>query len=181
MPMFSRRTWSPTRPTGAVPSQASRWPCFKRPPPSSCAHRTARPSCRRAATPACAAAPRPAGWTTPDWQLQTDRVNKLVLKLVPRYRGSFSTEHGLGQLKHHEMLLYKAPLEVDVMRWVRQALEPQGLMNAGKLLPLTRPALAPEMLCRCQPGGRTGVGPVGGDSRAAVQRHSQGGAAYLAD
>ncbi|MDO8248487.1 MAG: FAD-binding oxidoreductase [Rhodoferax sp.] len=78
---------------------------------------------------------RPAGWTTPDWQLQTDRVNKVVLDVVARLQGSFSAEHGLGQLKNHEMLLYKAPLEVDVMRRVKQALDPQNLMNPGKLLP----------------------------------------------
>ncbi|CAM3460890.1 FAD-binding oxidoreductase [Polaromonas hydrogenivorans] len=78
---------------------------------------------------------RPAGWTTPGWQLETDRVNAIVLDVVARYQGSFSAEHGLGQLKNHEMLLYKAPLEVDVMRRVKQALDPQGLINPRKLLP----------------------------------------------
>ncbi|MDB5929430.1 MAG: FAD-binding oxidoreductase [Polaromonas sp.] len=78
---------------------------------------------------------RPAGWTTPAWQLETDSVNKVVLDVVARYHGSFSAEHGLGQLKSHEMLLYKAPLEVAVMRRVKQALDPHGLMNPRKLLP----------------------------------------------
>ena len=78
---------------------------------------------------------RPAGWTTPGWQLETGRVNAIVLDVVARYQGSFSAEHGLGQLKNHEMLLYKAPLEVDVMRRVKLALDPQGLMNPRKLLP----------------------------------------------
>jgi FAD/FMN-containing dehydrogenase len=78
---------------------------------------------------------RPDGWSTPDWQLQTDRVNTLVLDVVARYSGSFSAEHGLGQLKNHEVALYKSPLEVAVMRSVKQALDPRGLMNPGKLLP----------------------------------------------
>jgi FAD/FMN-containing dehydrogenase len=78
---------------------------------------------------------RPAGWTTPDWQLESDRVNKVVLDVVARYQGSFSAEHGLGQLKNHEMALYKSPLEVAVMRSLKQALDPQGLMNPRKLLP----------------------------------------------
>ena len=78
---------------------------------------------------------RPEGWTTPDWQAESDRVNAIVLDVVARYAGSFSAEHGLGQLKAHEMALYKTPLEIDVMRRVKAALDPQGLMNPGKLLP----------------------------------------------
>lgn len=78
---------------------------------------------------------RPPGWSTPDWQAESDRVNALVLDVVARYQGSFSAEHGLGQLKNHEMALYKTPLEIDVMRRVKAALDPQGLMNPGKFLP----------------------------------------------
>ena len=78
---------------------------------------------------------RPEGWTTPAWQAESDRVNAIVLDVVARYAGSFSAEHGLGQLKAHEMALYKNPLEIDVMRRVKAALDPQGLMNPGKLLP----------------------------------------------
>ncbi len=79
---------------------------------------------------------RPAGWSTPDWQGESDRVNAIVLDVVARMRGSFSAEHGLGQLKNHEMALYKTALEIEVMRRVKQALDPQGLMNPGKLLPV---------------------------------------------
>ena len=78
---------------------------------------------------------RPAGMSTPDWQGETDRVNAIVLDVVARMQGSFSAEHGLGQLKNHEMALYKTPLEVEVMRRLKQALDPAGLMNPGKLLP----------------------------------------------
>ncbi len=50
-------------------------------------------------------------------------------------RGSISAEHGIGQLKRHEMALYKSPVELAVMRSLKQALDPQGLMNPGKVLP----------------------------------------------
>ena len=78
---------------------------------------------------------RPAGMSTPDWQAETDRVNVIVLDVVARMQGSFSAEHGLGQLKNHEMALYKTPLEIDLMRRLKNALDPKGLMNPGKLLP----------------------------------------------
>jgi FAD/FMN-containing dehydrogenase len=77
----------------------------------------------------------PAGMNAKEWQAETDRVNAIVLDVVARMRGSFSAEHGLGQLKNHEMALYKTPLEIDVMRRVKHALDPKGLMNPGKLLP----------------------------------------------
>ncbi len=77
---------------------------------------------------------RPLALSTPEWQLESERVNSLVLDVVARYQGSFSAEHGLGQLKNHEMALYKAPLEIELMRRVKHALDPQGVMNPGKLL-----------------------------------------------
>jgi FAD/FMN-containing dehydrogenase len=77
----------------------------------------------------------PAGISAAEWQTETDRVNVIVLDVVARMQGSFSAEHGLGQLKNHEMALYKTPLEIDVMRRVKHALDPMKLMNPGKLLP----------------------------------------------
>jgi len=77
---------------------------------------------------------RPAAWSS-DWLDQSDAVNAIVLDTVARYNGSFSAEHGLGQLKRHELPLYKSPLEIEVMRRVKAALDPHGLMNPGKVLP----------------------------------------------
>jgi FAD/FMN-containing dehydrogenase len=48
--------------------------------------------------------------------------------------GSFSAEHGVGQLKLDEMSRYKDPLELDMMRKVKTALDPAGIMNPGKML-----------------------------------------------
>lgn len=77
---------------------------------------------------------RPSDWVG-DWLGQSEAVNAIVLDAVARFQGSFSAEHGLGQLKRHELPLYKTPLEIDVMRRIKCALDPQRLMNPGKVLP----------------------------------------------
>ncbi|MFZ2628405.1 MAG: FAD-binding oxidoreductase [Rugosibacter sp.] len=65
---------------------------------------------------------------------QTPMVNRIVHDLVHALGGSISAEHGLGQLKRDEVLHYKNPTEMSIMRAVKDALDPQGLMNPGKLL-----------------------------------------------
>lgn len=61
-------------------------------------------------------------------------VNGIVHDLVHALGGSISAEHGLGQLKREEILRYKSPLEMQLMRSLKQTLDPRGLMNPGKLL-----------------------------------------------
>ncbi len=61
-------------------------------------------------------------------------VNRLVHDTVHALNGSISAEHGIGQLKREELLRYKSPVEMALMRSVKQALDPQGLMNPGKIL-----------------------------------------------
>jgi D-lactate dehydrogenase (cytochrome) len=65
---------------------------------------------------------------------RTDAVNALVHDSVSRFGGSISAEHGLGQYKRDEILRYKAPLEMQLMRAIKQALDPLGIMNPGKVL-----------------------------------------------
>lgn len=69
-----------------------------------------------------------------DFIAATPAVNRQVHDLVHELGGSISAEHGLGQLKREEILRYKQPLEMEMMRRVKDALDPQGLMNPGKLL-----------------------------------------------
>ncbi|WP_367065937.1 FAD-binding oxidoreductase [Oryzisolibacter sp. LB2S] len=76
----------------------------------------------------------PAGMPPATWQRETDAVNQLIHDAVAALRGSISAEHGIGQLKRHEMPLYKTPVELEVMRRIKQALDPRGLMNPGKVL-----------------------------------------------
>jgi FAD/FMN-containing dehydrogenase len=60
-----------------------------------------------------------------------DAVNAVVRDLD----GSFSAEHGIGKLKPYMMPEWRGGAELDLMRRIKQALDPQGLMNPGKLLP----------------------------------------------
>jgi len=61
-------------------------------------------------------------------------VNRIVHDAVARFGGSISAEHGLGQLKREEIRRYKSPLELELMRAIKRALDPQGIMNPGKVL-----------------------------------------------
>ena len=62
-------------------------------------------------------------------------VNRLVHDLVAAYEGAISAEHGIGVLRQAELVRYKQPLELQMMRAIKQALDPQDRMNPGKLLP----------------------------------------------
>ena len=61
-------------------------------------------------------------------------VNRIVHDAVHALNGSISAEHGIGQLKRLELLRYKSPVEMALMRSIKQALDPRGLMNPGKIL-----------------------------------------------
>jgi FAD/FMN-containing dehydrogenase len=61
-------------------------------------------------------------------------VNRIVHDTVDALGGSISAEHGIGQLKREELLRYKNPVEIALMRSLKQALDPRGLMNPGKIL-----------------------------------------------
>jgi FAD/FMN-containing dehydrogenase len=61
-------------------------------------------------------------------------LNKLVHDAVARREGSISAEHGLGVLRRDEAVRYKSPLELKLMRTLKQAFDPKGLMNPGKLM-----------------------------------------------
>jgi len=62
-------------------------------------------------------------------------VNEQVHDLVVAMGGSFSAEHGVGQLKTGEMARFKSEVELDLMRTLKNALDPQNLLNPGKVLP----------------------------------------------
>ena len=63
-----------------------------------------------------------------------ENMNRIVHDIVVGLRGSISAEHGIGKLKKGELAHYKEPLELELMRKIKAALDPMGLMNPGKIL-----------------------------------------------
>ncbi|EJN09547.1 FAD-binding oxidoreductase [Herbaspirillum sp. YR522] len=61
-------------------------------------------------------------------------LNRLVHDLVARLNGSISAEHGVGQLRRDELKHYKQPLEMELMMRIKQAFDPNLIMNPGKLV-----------------------------------------------
>jgi FAD/FMN-containing dehydrogenase len=66
--------------------------------------------------------------------LQETAVNHRVYAVVRELNGSISAEHGVGQLKRAALREHKDPLELELMRTIKQALDPHGLMNPGKVV-----------------------------------------------
>ena len=62
-------------------------------------------------------------------------INRIVYDQVTVLGGTISAEHGIGQLKRDALARYRSPLELELMRRVKDALDPQGVLNPGKLLP----------------------------------------------
>ena len=65
-------------------------------------------------------------------------INLITHDAVVARRGSISAEHGLGQLRRDEAARYKSEVEMGLMRAVKAALDPHGIMNPDKVLALPR-------------------------------------------
>jgi len=71
-----------------------------------------------------------------DWErAEGHRISSFVYDLVTEWAGSISAEHGIGQIKVGELGRLGDPVHLSLMRSVKQALDPQGLLNPGKLVP----------------------------------------------
>ena len=63
-----------------------------------------------------------------------EAVNTMVYDSVTRLQGSISAEHGVGGLKVAQLEHYKSPVALNLMRAIKRALDPQNLMNPGRVL-----------------------------------------------
>ncbi len=76
-----------------------------------------------------------------DWAAVADkpalvsRVGHALYDIAAGLGGTFSAEHGIGSIHTGDMARYKPPVELDLMRRVKALLDPQGLMNPGRVLP----------------------------------------------
>jgi len=61
-------------------------------------------------------------------------INRIVHDSADAFGGSISAEHGIGALKRDELVRYKSALEMQLMRAIKSALDPLGIMNPGKIL-----------------------------------------------
>jgi len=63
-----------------------------------------------------------------------EEMNALVHGIVSRYGGSISAEHGIGRLKRDLLPGVKDPVGLDLMRIIKRTLDPNGILNPGKVL-----------------------------------------------
>src|SRR5690606_12483553 len=71
-----------------------------------------------------------------EWERSQGKIiSAYVHDLVTEWGGSISAEHGIGQLKRDELARLGDPVHLAMMRAVKQALDPAGLLNPGKLVP----------------------------------------------
>jgi D-lactate dehydrogenase (cytochrome) len=63
-----------------------------------------------------------------------EAIHQIVYAQVERFGGSISAEHGIGALKRNELAHHKSEVELNLMRAIKGALDPQGIMNPGKVL-----------------------------------------------
>ena len=83
----------------------------------------------------------PAGAERESWEAGDGKaITAMVHDLVTQWGGSISAEHGIGQLKVDDLERLSDPATLTLMRGVKQALDPQGLLNPGKLLAAKRTA-----------------------------------------
>jgi FAD/FMN-containing dehydrogenase len=74
------------------------------------------------------------GTVAADFLAREAPLRRAVHDLVATFGGSFSAEHGIGQLKVEELRRYASPAELAAMHRIKQALDPHGILNPGKVL-----------------------------------------------
>ncbi|MGF7156859.1 FAD-binding oxidoreductase [Bartonella heixiaziensis] len=77
---------------------------------------------------------QPVGADTAAFLQLWSQMNHRIHSLVMHYQGTFSAEHGIGQLKREELRAFKSPVALDIMQKIKEILDPLGIMNPGKIL-----------------------------------------------
>jgi FAD/FMN-containing dehydrogenase len=76
---------------------------------------------------------KPENLAAGDFQRRCGEVSQRVFEIVQRYGGSISAEHGIGLLKKDGLHYSRSELEIAIMRQIKKAFDPRGIMNPGKI------------------------------------------------
>jgi FAD/FMN-containing dehydrogenase len=74
-------------------------------------------------------------WPSKDDEIHKDKIMEAIETVVLTLGGSFSAEHGIGLSKLSSMERRKDRVSLDVMRQIKNAIDPEDIMNPGKVLP----------------------------------------------
>jgi FAD/FMN-containing dehydrogenase len=82
---------------------------------------------------------QPVGADKAAYLARWEEMNRIVHDIVAARNGSISAEHGIGRMKVEELTHYKTKIELDLMRKIKAALDPDGIMNPGKVVVVPAP------------------------------------------
>jgi FAD/FMN-containing dehydrogenase len=77
---------------------------------------------------------QPKDWSAAEFLQQGERLATLVYDVVDSFGGSISAEHGIGQAKREHLVRYRGETETGLMKAVKAALDPENIMNPGKVI-----------------------------------------------
>jgi FAD/FMN-containing dehydrogenase len=77
---------------------------------------------------------QPEGGDGASFRARRGEINRAIFDLVARHGGSIAAEHGIGQMKRDLLPTVRSDVEMDVMRRIKAALDPKGILNPGKVL-----------------------------------------------
>ena len=77
---------------------------------------------------------QPLGWEKEAFFALEPSIHEAVYQVVASFNGSISAEHGIGQMKRDKLAKIKDPTALSMMRSIKQALDPKGILNPGKVL-----------------------------------------------
>jgi FAD/FMN-containing dehydrogenase len=77
---------------------------------------------------------QPVGADKDEYLSRWDDMNAVVFEVVKKYSGSISAEHGIGVVKRDILPSVKDPVAYDLMRTLKRTLDPNGILNPGKVL-----------------------------------------------
>ena len=77
---------------------------------------------------------QPVGMPKAEFMAHWDGIVGAVHEVVLHFGGSISAEHGIGQMKRAELAKVKGDVAMDLMRRIKAALDPKGILNPGKVL-----------------------------------------------